>query len=177
MSLSDILTDSEPIVGAVSIRRPRPPRLIWPPFRPAERASSEVHSCAVPFWCAARPPLLAISRCFSGDIEAKPRRSFRSPATFRLLIRSFIVRLSWLARHHIGRTAGFGRRILDGGRFGFVRRGFRCFLRWILDVTLSVIVVLHAFTPRCCGFRRLRYQRLCHGSTIRENSGFRAKHC
>jgi hypothetical protein len=27
--------------------------------------------------CAARPPLLAISRCFSGDIDANPRRSFR----------------------------------------------------------------------------------------------------
>jgi hypothetical protein len=92
------------------------------------------------------------------------------------LIASFIVRLSWLARHDIRRTAGFGRRILDGGRFGFVRWGFRCFLRWILDVTLAVIVVLHAFTPRCCGFRRLRYQRLCHGSTIRANRRFHAKH-
>ena len=47
------------------IRRPRPPRLICPPLRPAARASSGVHSCAVPFSCAARPPLLAISRCFS----------------------------------------------------------------------------------------------------------------
>jgi hypothetical protein len=58
-------------------RRPRPPRLICPPFRPAKRASSDVHSCAVPFRCAARPPLLAISRCFSGDIDANPRRSLR----------------------------------------------------------------------------------------------------
>ncbi len=58
-------------------RRPRPPRLICPPFRPANRASSDVHSCAVPFRCAARPPLLAISRCFSGDIDANPRRSLR----------------------------------------------------------------------------------------------------
>ena len=63
------------------MRRPRPPRLTWPPLRPAWRASSDVHSCAVPFWCAARPPLLAISRCFSGDIDAKPRRSLRSPFT------------------------------------------------------------------------------------------------
>jgi len=47
-------------------RRPRPPRLTCPPRRPAERASSAVHSWAVPFSCAARPPLLAISRCFSG---------------------------------------------------------------------------------------------------------------
>jgi hypothetical protein len=31
----------------------------------------------VPFSCAARPPLLAISRCFSGDIDANPRRSLR----------------------------------------------------------------------------------------------------
>jgi hypothetical protein len=58
--------------------RPRPPRLTWPPLRPAARASSALHSCAVPFSCAARPPLLAISRCFSGDIDAKPRRSLRS---------------------------------------------------------------------------------------------------
>ncbi len=27
-----------------------------------------------PFSCATRPPLLAISLCFSGDIAAKPRR-------------------------------------------------------------------------------------------------------
>jgi hypothetical protein len=33
----------------------------------------------VPFSCAARPPLLAISRCFSADIDANPRRSLRSP--------------------------------------------------------------------------------------------------
>jgi hypothetical protein len=33
----------------------------------------------VPFSWAARPPLLAISRCFSGDIDANPRRSLRSP--------------------------------------------------------------------------------------------------
>jgi hypothetical protein len=62
-----------------TIKRPRPPRLTCPPFRPAERASSAVHSWAVPFSCAARPPLLAISRCFSGDIDANPRRSLRSP--------------------------------------------------------------------------------------------------
>ena len=67
------------------IRRPRPPRLIWPPLRPAARASSAVHSCAVPYSCAARPPLLAISRCFSGDIDANPRRSFRIPSTVLLL--------------------------------------------------------------------------------------------
>jgi hypothetical protein len=73
-------------VDAVCVtRRPRPPRLIWPPFRPALRASSGVHSCAVPFSWAARPPLLAISRCFSGDIDANPRRSFRTPSTAFLL--------------------------------------------------------------------------------------------
>ena len=44
-----------------------------PPFRPAMRASSEVNSCAVPFWCAAFPPLRAISRCFCGSIEENPR--------------------------------------------------------------------------------------------------------
>ena len=72
--------------GAEETRRPRPPRLICPPLRPAARASSAVHSCAVPFSCAARPPLLAISRCFSGDIEANPRRSLRTPSTVLLLI-------------------------------------------------------------------------------------------
>ena len=69
----------------VGTSRPRPPRLIWPPLRPAARASSALHSCAVPFSCAARPPLLAISRCFSGDIEANPRRSFLTPSTALLL--------------------------------------------------------------------------------------------
>src|SRR5262245_11593602 len=44
-----------------------------PPFRPATRASSDVNSCAVPFAWAARPPLLAISRCLLGSIDAKPR--------------------------------------------------------------------------------------------------------
>src|SRR4029453_16722539 len=50
-----------------------------PPLRPASRASSLVHSCAVPFWCAAFPPLLAISFCLTRSIDAKPRSSF---ATF-----------------------------------------------------------------------------------------------
>lgn len=63
------------------IRRPRPPRLLCPPLRPAARASSGVHSCAVPFSWAARPPLLAISRCFSRLMEANPRRSLRAPST------------------------------------------------------------------------------------------------
>jgi len=69
----------DPVGSAGTTRRPRPPRLTWPPFRPALRASSAVHSWAVPFSWAARPPLLAISRCFSGDIDANPRRSFLSP--------------------------------------------------------------------------------------------------
>src|SRR4051812_13433242 len=47
-----------------------------PPLRPASRASSLVHSWAVPFWCAAFPPLLAISRCLAGSIDANPRSSF-----------------------------------------------------------------------------------------------------
>ena len=49
--------------------------LAMPPLRPASRASSLVHSCAVPFWCAALPPLLAISRCLPLSIEANPRSS------------------------------------------------------------------------------------------------------
>src|SRR5262245_47345462 len=67
-------SDSEAI-GVVN--RPRPPRLTCPPLRPAVRASSAVHSWAVPFSCAARPPLLAIARFVSGDIDANPRRSLR----------------------------------------------------------------------------------------------------
>src|SRR5437016_11306077 len=72
-----------PAIGDASaggtMSRPRPPRLTCPPLRPADRASSADHSWAVPFSWAARPPLLAISRCFSGDIDANPRRSLRSP--------------------------------------------------------------------------------------------------
>src|SRR5688500_15895949 len=75
----EILASALPAGGG--IRRPRPPRLIWPPLRPAFLASSAVHSWAVPFSCAARPPLLAISRCFSADIDANPRRSLRTPST------------------------------------------------------------------------------------------------
>src|SRR3989442_656452 len=107
---------SEPEAGAVAplfiseatvgISRPRPPRLIWPPLRPAWPASSGVHSWAVPFSCAARPPLLAISRCFSADIDANPRRSLRSvvitarPSVCLLTlpsnhVRTFRVRLRW----------------------------------------------------------------------------------
>ena len=89
---------------SASTSRPRPPRLICPPLRPAFRASSDVHSCAVPFWCAARPPLLAISRCFSGDIEAKPRRSLRSAF---IIMRSFSSEVdavhSRSARHDVPR--------------------------------------------------------------------------
>ena len=48
-------------------------RLIEPPLRPAACASSLVHLCAVPWAWAAFPPLLAISRFFSGLIDAKPR--------------------------------------------------------------------------------------------------------
>jgi hypothetical protein len=51
-------------------------------------------------------------------------------------------------RDDVRRAAGFGRRILDGGRFGFVRRGFRCFVRGILFVSFVSFVGRHAFTPR-----------------------------
>ena len=57
---------------------------VTPPLRPAFRASSDDHSCAVPFSWAARPPLLAISRCRMGSIDANPRRLFpviRPPAS------------------------------------------------------------------------------------------------
>ena len=55
----------------------RPPRDASPPFLPATRASSLVNSCAVPFWCAARPPLAAIARCARGSIAANPRGVLR----------------------------------------------------------------------------------------------------
>ena len=50
----------------------RLPSFLWL-WLPARRASSDVNSCAVPFSCAARPPSLAISRCWAGSMEAKPR--------------------------------------------------------------------------------------------------------
>jgi hypothetical protein len=71
----------------------RPPRDASPPFLPATRASSLVNSCAVPFWCAARPPFAAIARWAWGSIAAKPRGVLRltlpvlresAPPSFRL---------------------------------------------------------------------------------------------
>src|SRR6267378_8600745 len=95
----------------------RPPRDASPPFLPAILASSLVNSCAVPFWCAARPPFAAIARCAWGSIAANPRGVLRmllvlrdSPApslrplipppplpTPPLLFRSSIL-ASWLLR-------------------------------------------------------------------------------
>lgn len=49
---------------------------VTPPLRPAWRASSDDHSCAVPFSWAALPPRLAISFCRAGSIDAKPRLLF-----------------------------------------------------------------------------------------------------
>ena len=91
-----------------------------------------------PFWWAARPPLLAISRCFSGDIDAKPRRSLRSPFTIRPLTESFIASLSLGHPSAISppvTTSGgrrLRRRILDGRRFRFVGRSVGRALRFIL---------------------------------------------
>ena len=97
----------------------RPPRDASPPFLPATRASSLVNSCAVPFWCAARPPFAAIARCACGSIAANPRGVLRMllvlrdspppslrplipsallpPPTAPLLLRSSILS-SWLLR-------------------------------------------------------------------------------
>ena len=50
-----------------------------PPLRPATRASSDVHSWAVPFACAARPPLLAISFWRFASIDANPLLLFPDP--------------------------------------------------------------------------------------------------
>jgi hypothetical protein len=52
----------QPVLSVDTLDR-RPPRDASPPLRPAILASSLVNSCAVPFWCAARPPLAAIARC------------------------------------------------------------------------------------------------------------------
>ena len=97
--------------SVASGRRPRPPRLTWPPLRPACRASSGVHSWAVPFSWAARPPLLAISRCRSGLIDAKPRRSLRSLVTCAslALLVPRPVRLSslWTPNHQAPAQKGF----------------------------------------------------------------------
>src|SRR3954454_2645407 len=142
------------VVG--SIRRPRPPRLIWPPLRPALRASSDVHSCAVPFWCAARPPLLAISRCFSGDMEAKPRRSLRSPF---IIVRPLSVKSvkrfapavpAVGAPDHVGSGVRFRWRVLDGCRTGLGGRSFRR-VRWIAGPWRSWLLGLrHTALPPGC---------------------------
>ena len=83
---------------------------------------------------------------------------------------------------NVRRPAGFGRWILDGGRLGFVRRGFRCFLRGIFDVSLVVIAQLHALSLGNPVFRRycdvsagLSYQTVCHASATRGNVGLYAK--
>lgn len=81
---------ASPLAFASALARPRasPPSrpiiAMWsrsrltttPPFRPATRASSRDHSCAVPFAWAARPPLLAISFWRCGSIDANPRLLF-----------------------------------------------------------------------------------------------------
>src|SRR5687768_17588097 len=96
----------EPLVSPVALVCPstislRRRWLAIPPLRPASRASSLVHSWAVPFWWAALPPLLAISRCFTRSIEANPRSSLAtlpSPDSLR-----------WLSPRHIasGRCRSF----------------------------------------------------------------------
>ena len=45
---------------------------VTPPLRPAARASPESNSWAVPFWCAARPPLL-VSRAACCDPSMRTR--------------------------------------------------------------------------------------------------------
>ena len=65
------------LLGVFDVLDLRPPRDASPPFLPATRASSLVNSCAVPFWCAARPPLAAIARWACGSIAANPRGVLR----------------------------------------------------------------------------------------------------
>src|SRR5262245_19416134 len=128
-----------------AIRRPRPPRLTWPPLRPAERASSAVHSWAVPFSCAARPPLLAISRCFSGDIDANPRRSLRS-GVFTTGPPFFCARSPRTVPNHIWTLViRLGRWILNPGGTRLVERR----LRRIVGVVVPLVVVLIASRAGC----------------------------
>ena len=79
----------------------RPPREASPPLRPAILASSLVNSCAVPFWCAARPPFAAIARWACGSIAANPRGVLRvtvaaprESTPFSLLVTLLIVPLA-----------------------------------------------------------------------------------
>jgi hypothetical protein len=65
------------LLGVFDVLDLRPPRDASPPFLPATRASSLVNSCAVPFWCAARPPFAAMARCACGSIAANPRGVLR----------------------------------------------------------------------------------------------------
>ena len=69
------LRDSPPSLPIAAICA-RSRLTVTPPLRPAWRASSDDHSCAVPFSWAALPPRLAISFCRSGSIDAKPRLLF-----------------------------------------------------------------------------------------------------
>ena len=55
-------------------------------FLLASRASADVHWRAVPFSCAALPPLLASSCCRSFDIDAKPRSWIDMDASLRLTV-------------------------------------------------------------------------------------------
>ena len=73
-----------------------------PPLRPASRASSGENSCALPFSCAARPPFRAISRCFSGSMDANPR--FLVPDS---ICTSFQVHGPTLRRGNLPNTSAF----------------------------------------------------------------------
>src|SRR3954471_12477765 len=107
-SLPPLPWASEPLWSSDSGPDVSPPCCLrrWlaiPPFRPASRASSLVHSCAVPFWCAALPPLLAISRCLFRSIEANPRSSFATVTTL-LAYTKFVVRANTRAATDVPRN-------------------------------------------------------------------------
>src|SRR4029077_1389337 len=114
--------------------RPRPPRLTWPPLRPALRASSAVHSWAVPFSCAARPPLLAISRCFSADIDANPRRSLRSPV---VTAQPSVCLPTQCADDVRTLRLRLGRRVLHAWGTRLVERRLRRFVRLLVVIVRS----------------------------------------
>ncbi len=124
-----------------SMSRPRPPRLTWPPLRPADRASSAVHSWAVPFSCAARPPLLAISRCFSGDMDANPRRSFRSVVT---VTSRFCCLLSPVRDHKWPLVIKLRRRVAHRHWLGFVERCVRCLVPIVVSFVLALVGIFEA---------------------------------
>ena len=161
---------SDPVDAAVWSRfgdplvtnRPRPPRLIWPPFRPASalpRTSIRVQVLLVPRAARSRFAL------FLRDIEANPRRSFRSPFP------DDSEHQSWLdpsgccppgVRHHERRAIRLSRRVLNGRRFRFVRRSDG-HVGWFISPPAVLVVVRHrpGYSIGTVHYRWAVYQTVC----------------